>query len=245
MAAMTPSELFDRVLSSQPSLPFVTFYDEATGERGELSAKSLANWVAKTHFLLQDGLGLGPGCVAQVALRSDWLRVAVLLGSWSAGLSISAPGAGNRPDVAFVEPQTLADGLDAAEILAVNPLSLSRSFGGQPPKGSEDFVASARPQPDAWGSVRSAASADAPCIAELTGAEVLDRGATRVAALGLDAGARLLYSVPGEAAAASPEHWIDLVVLPLMLGGSVVYVANGDAATLTRRCEQERAQLIS
>ena len=44
-----------------PTRPLLTWYDDATGERTELSGATLANWVAKTANLLVDGLGLGPG----------------------------------------------------------------------------------------------------------------------------------------------------------------------------------------
>ena len=65
---LSPEALFDRLLAADPGRPFVTYYDEASGERSELSRKSLANWVAKTHFLLVDELGLGVGDTAVIAL---------------------------------------------------------------------------------------------------------------------------------------------------------------------------------
>ena len=89
--------LFATLLAEQPSRPFVTFYDDATGERVELSARSLANWVAKTHFLLLDELGLGVGDTALVALPADWITVPILLGCWSAGLSGHRPTRRARP----------------------------------------------------------------------------------------------------------------------------------------------------
>ena len=54
---MTPEQHFAQIVATDASHPFVTYYAEASGERSELSAKSLANWVAKTHFLLGDELG--------------------------------------------------------------------------------------------------------------------------------------------------------------------------------------------
>ena len=48
--------------------PRITSYDDASGERIELSTVTLANWAAKTANLLRDELGAGPGS-----------RVAVLL----------------------------------------------------------------------------------------------------------------------------------------------------------------------
>jgi hypothetical protein len=38
-------ELLEQRLRRDPSTPFVTFYDDATGERTELSVKTYANWV--------------------------------------------------------------------------------------------------------------------------------------------------------------------------------------------------------
>ncbi|MDT4914547.1 MAG: hypothetical protein QOC66_3675, partial [Pseudonocardiales bacterium] len=87
-----PERQFAQLLSRDPSSPFVTYYDEATGERTELSAKSLANWVAKTHHLLGDELGLGVGDTALVAVPAHWISVPMLLGCLTAGLALTADG---------------------------------------------------------------------------------------------------------------------------------------------------------
>src|SRR5207249_12140350 len=65
--------LFAARVASDPTRPIVTFYDDATGERTELSSKSLANWVAKTHFLVLDELGARVGDRAFVSLPVHWL----------------------------------------------------------------------------------------------------------------------------------------------------------------------------
>ena len=56
---------FEQVLVSRlrndPGQPLVTFYDDATGERTELSVTTYANWVAKTAGVLIDDLGLDAG----------------------------------------------------------------------------------------------------------------------------------------------------------------------------------------
>ena len=71
--------LLDGALRADPSGPFLTFYDDATGERIELSLTSLENWVAKTANLLVDELDLEPGDVvrrpaAALAGRRDRAR---------------------------------------------------------------------------------------------------------------------------------------------------------------------------
>ena len=48
------------MLRADPVGPRITYYDDATGERIELSAVTLANWAAKTGNLLRDELGGGP-----------------------------------------------------------------------------------------------------------------------------------------------------------------------------------------
>ena len=76
-----------------PARPLVTFYDDSTGERVELSATTLDNWVAKTANLLQEEFDVGPGSTVAVALPVHCQTAAVLLGIWSCGATVldSAP----------------------------------------------------------------------------------------------------------------------------------------------------------
>src|SRR5919198_6355364 len=115
---MTPEQQFDRLLAASPSRPFVTYYDEASGERTELSVKSLANWVAKTHHLLGTELGLGVGDTAMIALPAHWISVPVLLGCLTAGLAITPSG---PADVAFLAAATLADAAEVPDVFAIAP----------------------------------------------------------------------------------------------------------------------------
>src|SRR5262247_2412085 len=74
---------------AEPTRPLITWYDDQSGDRAELSGATLANWVAKTANLLVDGGGLGPGDRAAVLLPPHWQTAAVLLGAWSANVSVS------------------------------------------------------------------------------------------------------------------------------------------------------------
>ena len=103
----TPEALFDRLLSADPGRPFVTYYDEASGERSELSRKSLANWVAKTHFLLLDELGLGVGDAALIALPPHWISVPAVFGCLTAGLALAT----DAGEVAFTDPDRVPTGV--------------------------------------------------------------------------------------------------------------------------------------
>jgi uncharacterized protein (TIGR03089 family) len=91
--------LSDR-LAKDPGGPVITFYDDATGERVELSTATLDNWIAKTANLLVDGLGLGPGDAATIDLPLHWQAVVAVLACASAGLDMIDTSA-ERPAVAF------------------------------------------------------------------------------------------------------------------------------------------------
>ena len=108
----TPEQLFSALVAGSPSRPFITYYDEASGERTELSVASLGNWVAKTHFLLTDELGLGVGDGALIDLPAHWLSVPCVLGALTAGLALTSDSA--TAAVAFVSgPSSGIDGPDA------------------------------------------------------------------------------------------------------------------------------------
>jgi uncharacterized protein (TIGR03089 family) len=70
-------------LRNDPGRPLLTMYDDATGERIELSVTTFANWVFKTANLLIDELMLEPGEVVSLDLPAHWqpavIQVAVLV----------------------------------------------------------------------------------------------------------------------------------------------------------------------
>ena len=74
-----------RRLRDNPGQPLVTFYDDATGERTELSATTYANWVSKTAGVLVDDLGLDVGdTVASTCHRTGWGRCCSAARGWPA-----------------------------------------------------------------------------------------------------------------------------------------------------------------
>jgi uncharacterized protein (TIGR03089 family) len=230
----SPEALFAAMLAAEPSRPLISFYDDASGEWAELSARSLANWVAKTHFLLMDSVGAGVGDSAFVDVPAHWISVPILLGCWSAGLSVV-----DSPDdaaVGFVSPLTAARALGLPDVFAIAPASAARGFGGQPPAGTDDYVVAVRPQPDAWGTVRSPGRPADPAIGALTRAEVVAQAAARADELGLTRGGRVLC----ERVWAGESDWLDALLVPLSVGASIVLVANADPTKREARIRQER-----
>ncbi|PBC79521.1 uncharacterized protein (TIGR03089 family) [Streptomyces sp. TLI_235] len=87
--ARIPAELLHAYLrpgapDADPSRPLITFYDDSTGERVELSAKTFDNWVAKTANLLQDELNAGPRTAPRCCCRRTGRP---RCGCWPAGPS--------------------------------------------------------------------------------------------------------------------------------------------------------------
>ncbi|HEX2903875.1 MAG TPA: TIGR03089 family protein [Jatrophihabitans sp.] len=229
MPVPTPESLFATRLAADPGGPLVTFYDDATGERIELSAKNTGNWIAKTYSLLTDALGLGPGDTAFVRLPLHWLAVPILFGCWFAGVEVvSRPGA----DVAFADADSLA-GIDrpaADEVFAVSLLSMARP--GTPPPGADDYALAVRPMPDAWSGVQPRGGPYDLALEGVNRADLVLAAAAAVGSLGLAPGGRVLWS--------TEPDWVASVLAPVSVGGSTVLVRHADPATLAATCETER-----
>jgi uncharacterized protein (TIGR03089 family) len=232
----SPEGLFATLLATAPAQPFVTYYGDGSDDRAELSARSLANWVAKTYFLLTDELDLGPGNAAYIDLPAHWISVAPLLGCWTAGLEVVTDP--TRADVGFVDSERALTAVEIPDVFVIAPHSAA--IGLTPdllPPGMADYVSAVRPQADAWATVRALATDDDPALDSQTRAELVAAAADRARELGLDPGARLITGRGWH----GPRDWIDLLVAPLVVGGSIVLVRNG--SDLERRRLQERATL--
>ncbi|WP_375496650.1 TIGR03089 family protein [uncultured Jatrophihabitans sp.] len=242
MHQLTPERRFAELVATEGSRPFVTYYNEATGERSELSVRSLANWVAKTHHLLTDELGLGVGSTALVALPAHWISVPILLGCLTAGLALTdEPDA----DVAFVSEHTAPDAAGVLDVYAVAtasvaPMAAAQGFRGAEPADTQDYVVAVRPQGDAWAGVAMPAGPDDPCLPGLARGAAVDAAAARADELGLADGGRLLSTRDWT----SPADWVDAVLTPLVVGGSLVIVRNAGDDVIDRRVQQERATAL-
>ena len=82
------SAILDPLMASDPAGPRITYYDDATGERIELSTATLVNWAAKTGNLLRDEMGAGPANRVAVLLPAHWQTAAVLFGIWWIGAEV-------------------------------------------------------------------------------------------------------------------------------------------------------------
>jgi uncharacterized protein (TIGR03089 family) len=228
--------LLDPYLSAATAArPLLTYYDDATGERVELSAATTANWAAKAANLLRDECGVEPGTPVAVLLPAHWQTAAVLLASWWCGAAVVA-----EPDAA---EWVLCDGGRVDLALAAEPaggvvaLSLDAFGKGVPglPAGVVDFAPEVRLHGDEF--VSDEVPDTAAALAGGSVAEVLADARARAAALNIDAGARVLSTLEW----GTLDGVADGLLAVLAAGGSLVQCRNADPAILGRRAATEKA----
>jgi uncharacterized protein (TIGR03089 family) len=221
--------VLDPLLRTDSSKPRITYYDDATGERIELSTVTLANWAAKTANLLRDELGAGAGSRVAVLLPAHWQTAAVVFGAWWIGAEVAVgPFAG--ADIAMCTANRLPEADDAGEVVA-----LSLDPFGKPvadlPAGVTDYATSVRVQADQIVAERQPGPALAGRSAENVHAWALDSAAAQA----ITGGDRVLSTAAWDTGA----RLVDGLLAPFAVGASLVQVAHPDPARLTRRCAEE------
>jgi uncharacterized protein (TIGR03089 family) len=222
-----------------PTTPLLTYYDDATGDRTELSGATLDNWVSKTANLLLDGVGLAPGDTVAVLMPPHWQTAAIVLGVSAAGL---AADLGDRPgpvDALFTTPDqvAVAAGKATGDRYATGLLPLAMPLRDLP-AGYQDYVLEVRNYGDHFGGAPlgpddAALAAPVP----LSHLAVLRTAAERAAELGVTAGDRVLID-----ARAYPDP-IDWLFAPLVAGATIVLCANLVPAKLDARTNAEKVSV--
>jgi uncharacterized protein (TIGR03089 family) len=234
-----PYDLLRSALAQDPGRPFVTFYDDASDERIELSVATFDNWVAKTAGLLRDGLSVAPGDRVALLLPAHWQGLVWAAAGWAVGTCI-ATGTDASADVAVAGPDTLfavADA-DAQDVVALSLRPLGGRFTETLPPGVLDYALEVPGYPDDIGPY-TPPPADGPALhragAVLSFAEVIEQARGRAGELGAADGARVLVATNDLATAV-----LDALLVPLVVGGSAVLVRHEDPARRSARVESER-----
>lgn len=224
-------------LRANQNAPLITYYDEQLGERTELSATTLDNWVAKTANLLVDGAALGPDDSAAVLLPAHWQTVAVLLAVWAVGGVACTDPAGAV--ATFCDADRIELAADGGEVVALSLAPLGRGLGTVPP-GVADYAVEVRAHGDRF-TPAIPVGGDAPAVdlgtTVLSGAALVARAGQRAGEFGLRAGDRVLSTLRWN----GPADWLDGWLAPLHAGASLVQCAGpADSDSLTRRAAAER-----
>ncbi|WP_367322670.1 TIGR03089 family protein [Streptomyces sp. HUAS ZL42] len=245
----TPADLLRSALAADPARPLVTFYDDATGERVELSVATFANWVAKTANLLQDGMSAEPGDRVALLLPAHWQTAVWLLACSSVGVVADVGGDPGRADFVVAGPGRFEAGLVCGgERYALSLAPLGRRFLPGPPEGYADYAVDVPSHGDRFVPY-SPVDPEAPALIvagrEFSGAEIVQRAAAEAAEVGLTGpGARVLSGLPY-------DTWEGLnagLYAPLATGGSVVlcrHLEQVGAEALDKRIESERVTAVA
>jgi acyl-CoA synthetase (AMP-forming)/AMP-acid ligase II len=264
----TPAELLRERVADDPSNPLITFYDDATGERVELSARTFDNWVAKTANFLVDGLGAEPGTRVVLVLPPHWQTAVWLMACWSAGLvaepadpdevkggsgepaGSSGPyhggGPARGPYILAAAQEVLDQVIDDAEAEEIVGLSL-HALGGplaDCPPGVTDYADEVRGYGDRFAPVPGV-TPEAPALnvtnTTLSAGELVAAAREAVEKWELDARDRLLVDMPF----ATLDGVLAGLLAPLASGASVIIQRNFDKATLDRRLTVEHVTVVA
>ena len=89
--------------------PFLTWYDDATGERIELSVTTLANWAVKTANALSSEYALEPGGAVRLTPADHWLSFVLALGAWTMGARVDLDDRDHVPVALPGDPAEFTD----------------------------------------------------------------------------------------------------------------------------------------
>src|SRR4051794_16557219 len=216
-ADVTPADLLRRQVARDGARPLITWYDDRSAARVELSVATTANWCAKIAGLLADEHEAEPGVVVTVDLPLHWQTACVLLATWACGAAVDIAGRGD------VRIAALAD---ADIVVAPDPMGagLSRLVGAHP----DEFSPLVPVDPSAL-----ALRVDARAW---THRELADAAQHAAAHHRLDRESRVLSTMAYDSA-----DGLDAGLLaPLAAGGSIVLVTNADETKLADRCSMEK-----
>ncbi|MGN6575165.1 MAG: TIGR03089 family protein [Nocardioides sp.] len=234
-----PALLADQ-LRRDAARPLVTFYDDATGERVELSVTTYANWVAKTAGLAQDELDVERGGLVLVDLPTHWLGAVWLGAAWSLGLRVTDDrGRVDEADLVVCGPESVDELAPAAARVPVVALSLrplGARFDVPLPTGVVDYGAVVLGQPDVFMPLDPPEGDDVGWTGP--DGDVSQGDLLRSGVAGLEDGGRLLTDV-------NPcrRDGLATLVAPLAAGGGTVWVRHPDEGSWARRYDAERASV--
>lgn len=241
--APTPAELLRRELGRDAARPFVTFYDDATGERVELSVTTFDNWVAKTSGFLQGGLGADPGDRVALMLPAHWQSLVWAAACWATGTCAVGEGF-DDVTVAVAGPDAVDAAWDtgAADVVAMSLRPLGGRFTTPLRAGTLDYAVEVPGWPDRFAPITRPEPIEpgldaAGAVHTLGG--LVELAVQRAEQLGAGPGARVLVATDDLRAAA-----IDALLVPLVAGGSAVLVRHEDPSGREARVRAERVTTV-
>ncbi|TDW15143.1 TIGR03089 family protein [Kribbella kalugense] len=217
-------DLFAAAVRRDGGAPFLTYYDDTSGERIELSAVTTANWVAKTANLLVDEYDLETGETVAIGLPPHWLGVVWAISTWSAGASLTS----KTGDLAITGPDFNVRG--NRETVASALLPLGGRFREPLPDGIQDYGAEVYNHPDVFVPF-DPPTPTTPAYDELTHDDLIGTAES--------VSDRILVT-----RTLTDRQGLGLLVGVISGGGSIVLCRNLDPSKLERRTADEKVDRV-
>jgi len=208
----------------------------------ELSATTLANWVAKTANLLQGTLSVDPGDHVALWLTTHWQTAVWVCAAAACGVTVStSPEVRGPVDVAVCGPESLSAASEsgARDLVALSLRPMGQGFDDGLPEGATDYAREVLAEGDSFLPL-AAPDGDAEFLVSAEGSlsqrALLERARARADDHGLHPAGRLLTD-------ANPAHEPGLVgglLAAMVTGGSVVLTRHADPAAIDGRVAQEQ-----
>ena len=231
------ADLLRSRITAAGSGPLITYYDVAAGERIELSAITVGNWVAKTANLLTWDLAVAPGDAIRLPLArthpGHWMTAVWQLAVWQVGAYVDLTSTPTAADVLVSGPDWQPYVGEAADVLACSLHPFATGLGTGLPASVTDVDLAVRAQPDSYSP--SPVSGSAPAWVDD------ERRLTQGELAELDGSDQRRLLVPGDPWATARDG----IVAALIGGGSLVVVRGGDPDRLSRIALSERAEPAS
>jgi uncharacterized protein (TIGR03089 family) len=213
--------------------PLLTYYDDATGERIELSATTTANWAAKAANLLRDECDVEPGSRIALLLPAHWQTATALLAAWWCGAEVVADPTDTDWVLCDADRVDLAlAGTPSGGVVALSLDAFGKGLTGLP-DGVLDFATEVRLHGDEFSPWQPVP--DGPALDGASVDEVLAAARDRAVELGVSAGDRVLSTLDW-----SGTGLMDGLLAVLVAGASLVQVRNPDEAAMPRRATAEK-----
>ncbi len=231
----TPAQVLSALNRDDSAAPRITCYDDVpgptAGERIELSARVLNNWVSKAGNALQEEWDIEPGSVVRLALRPHWRLLYWAWAAWSVGATVDLDSRVS-PDLVVTDQLDLL--VPEVPGVLVTRGALARAAAAEIPDGVMDEAAELASHGDdftAW-----VEPEDDDIALRLDGEDLTHGEAVAMvtSAAGVSKGARVQLVDPsaGDLLRLALAAWSD--------GGSlVVHLGNVDEETLARRADSE------
>lgn len=210
--------------------PLLTFYDDRSGERTELSYATYFNWASKAANLLAEELDLARGGSVTVGVTGHWTGAVVTVAAWMVGASVAFGMSAGKTDVLVVSEAGAPGHAAHPGLLVIGGGMGGRLTTAAPGVAFGDEVLAFGDDYD-----------DPHVSGELAAVDVAGKTVSQIdllhtAADVLPSGARALVT----SGLGSLAGILEVLVMPIAAGGSVVWCPASAGERLAERRAQER-----